>query len=222
VADGAIARNPCNIRGAGEERSPERPVLSVDEVDLLAGTVPRRFRALILVAAYSGLRLGELLALRRSSIADGRVMVLGQRYYLNGVGKVMAPPKTSAGRRTVMLPRSVAVELNAHMRQYAEPGADGFVFTGDKGGPLDRVQWGKVFRAARDRAGLPADLKFHDLRHTGNTLAVQLGANQADLMARMGHASEAAARRYLHTTKARDEAIAEALDGLVTRSASRP
>lgn len=218
VADGAVARNPCNIRGAGEERSPERPVLTVEQVDLLAATVPPRFRALILVAAYSGLRLGELLALRRSSIVDGRVMVVGQRYHLNGVGKVMAPPKTAAGRRSVMLPKFVAVELNAHLLAYAEAGAEGFVFTGDRGGPLDRVHWGKVFRSARDATGLPADVKFHDLRHTGNTLAVQLGANQRDLMARMGHASEAAARRYLHTTKARDEAIAEALDGLVARA----
>jgi integrase len=51
----------------------------------------------------------------------------------------------------------------------------------------------------------------HDLRHTGQTLAAATGATLADLMMRLGHASPAAANRYLHAVAGRDEAIADAL-----------
>jgi hypothetical protein len=54
--------------------------------------------------------------------------------------------------------------------------------------------------------------RFHDLRHTGNTLAAATGASTKELMARMGHASPRAALIYQHATRERDEAIAVALD----------
>ncbi len=58
--------------------------------------------------------------------------------------------------------------------------------------------------------GLPG-FHFHDLRHTGNTLAARTGASLADMMSRMGHASTKAAVIYLHTSRERDEQIAEGL-----------
>jgi integrase len=59
-------------------------------------------------------------------------------------------------------------------------------------------------------------LHFHDLRHTGNTLAAATGASTKELMARMGHASPAAALRYQHATLERDAVIADALSELIT------
>ncbi|MET8041844.1 tyrosine-type recombinase/integrase [Micromonospora sp. NPDC005215] len=58
-------------------------------------------------------------------------------------------------------------------------------------------------------AGRLDDLTFHDLRHTGQTLAAQTGATLADLMKRLGHSSMAAARRYLHAVDGRDREIAK-------------
>lgn len=58
-------RNPCVLKGAGIEHSVERPVASVDQVFALAETVEPRYRAPALVATFTGLRLGELAALRR-------------------------------------------------------------------------------------------------------------------------------------------------------------
>jgi hypothetical protein len=60
-----------------------------------------------------------------------------------------------------------------------------------------------------------AGLHFHDLRHTGNTLAAQTGASTRDLMARMGHDSSQAALIYQHATTEADRAIAKALDAAV-------
>jgi integrase len=65
VDDGLIRRNPCRIRGAGQDRSPERPILGVTEVFRLADQVGPRYRALVLVAVFGSLRWGELAALRR-------------------------------------------------------------------------------------------------------------------------------------------------------------
>lgn len=65
---------------------------------------------------------------------------------------------------------------------------------------------------------MPGEVRFHDLRHTANTLAAATGASTRELMARMGHASTRAAMIYQHATSDRDAALARALDDLVRRS----
>lgn len=75
------------------------------------------------------------------------------------------------------------------------------------------------WRQALAEMGLPG-LHFHDLRHTGNTLAAQSGASLADLKARMGHDSDRAALIYQHATRDADRRIAEALDARI--KAERP
>lgn len=63
-------------------------------------------------------------------------------------------------------------------------------------------------------------MRFHDLRHTGATLAAATGATLADLMSRLGHSTtRAAAMGYLHAAQDRDAAIAEALSGFATAGA---
>ena len=68
VEDGLIRRNPCRIKGAGQEKSPERAVLTVRQVFALADSIAPRYRALILFAVFTSLRWGELAALRRKDI----------------------------------------------------------------------------------------------------------------------------------------------------------
>src|SRR6202034_2866493 len=66
--DGSIKRNPCRVKGADREDSPERPVLSVAQVYALADAVGLRYRALILLAAFTSLRWAELAALRAAEL----------------------------------------------------------------------------------------------------------------------------------------------------------
>jgi integrase len=68
---------------------------------------------------------------------------------------------------------------------------------------------------ARDHIGRP-DVRFHDLRHTGQTLAALAGATQAELMQRLGHSTAAAALGYLHTTQDHSRGVAQALDRHLT------
>jgi integrase len=75
VGDGLIRRNPCQIKGAGQERSPERPVLTMRQVFDLADAFDSRHRTLVLLAVFCSLRWGELAALRRRhlDLASGTV-----------------------------------------------------------------------------------------------------------------------------------------------------
>lgn len=68
VDDGKIKRNPCRIKGAGDYRAAERPTATVAQVYALADRMPGRFRVLVLAAAFTGLRWGELIALRRCDV----------------------------------------------------------------------------------------------------------------------------------------------------------
>ena len=95
VDDGIVQRNPCRVRGAGQDRSPERPVLSVREVVALVEVMPERYRALVLLAAFGSLRWGELAALRRSDVdvEQGTVRVERSLTELAGGGYAVWPAK---------------------------------------------------------------------------------------------------------------------------------
>jgi integrase len=215
VSDGMLAKNPCNIRAGGIERSPERPTATVAQVDALADAVGERHRALVLLAAYSGLRLGELLALRRVrlDLEAGVVHVTEGEHELVGGTIITGPPKTEAGHRQVAIPPHLLPVLREHLDRFVRPGPDALVFGGEKGGWLRRSYWNVKWRDARDEVGLPG-FRFHDLRHTGNTLAAATGASTRELMNRLGHSSPQAALRYQHATAERDRGIANALSDL--------
>jgi integrase len=216
VEDAVLVLNPCQVKGAGVERSPERPTATVAEVAALADAVQPRFRVLVLLAAWTGLRLGELLALERSDIdlLHGTVSVSKSRQRLDHGGSITVPPKSAAGYRVVSIPPPLVAQVAAHLDTYTGPGRDAVVFTGELGAPLDRHRWSTYWQKARKAVGRP-DLRFHDLRHTGNTLAAATGASTKELMARLGHASPRAALLYQHATRDRDEAIAVALGKLM-------
>lgn len=230
VEDELIVKNPCVIKGAATERSPERPIATIAQVDALADAIDPRWRSLVLLATYGSLRWGELTALTRKRIdlEAGTVDVVEQALELSGGTRVLGPPKTDAGRRTVTLPAFAVEELADHMRRYVGLEPDAVVFTGPKGAPLRRGNWNGKWNAARIAAGCTS-LHFHDLRHTGNTLAAATGASTKELMARIGHSSSRAALLYQHATRERDGAIAAGLDAIARprrsstkRTATRP
>jgi integrase len=214
-SDELIARNPCNLKGASVEHSPERPVLTVEEVESLASAIDERFKALVLLAAWCGLRLGEALALTRADIdiEQGTVRIAKSAAELKSGERIVGPPKTRAGIREVSMPPHVVPALQAHLERFAGPEGGDLVFTGTKGQPLRRASLYTAWLRATEASGL-SGVRFHDLRHTGATLAAAAGASTKELMLRLGHASSDAALRYQHATADRDSAIADALSRL--------
>jgi integrase len=123
---------------------------------------------------------------------------------------------SESGVRTVALPAAIAA-LKPHMRSTSTTTREALVFTGAKGKVmrggnfLRAVKWEKSVAAA----GIPGDLHFHDLRHTGNTLAAASDASARELMHRMGHASMRAALIYQYATSERDREIAAGTDARI-------
>jgi integrase len=223
VEAGYLVRNPCTVKGAGQERAPEMRFATVAQVAALADAIDPRYRALILVAAYGGLRWGELVGLRvkRVDLLHGRVTVAEQVAEVNGQ-LIPGPPKTEAGRRTVTLPAVAAVALAEHLANFAEPGPEGLVFPAPQGGYLRRSNFRRRWWVPATRAVGVEGLRVHDLRHSAATMALAAGANTRELMERMGHTSPAVALRYQHVMAGRDQAIAAALDELVHAAANLP
>jgi integrase len=182
--------------------------------------VDERWRALVLLAAFCSLRFGELAALKSKdiNISEGSVTVRVSVSDLPGGVRHTGPPKSDAGNRVVTIPAAVVPSIAAHLERFARPGDDGLVFVGPLGGVLRESNFNNnIWHKATAKVGVP-HLHFHDLRHTGNTLAAATGASLRELMVRMGHASPKAALRYQHATRDRDAAIARALSDLVEQS----
>ncbi|MCZ7628039.1 MAG: site-specific integrase [Microthrixaceae bacterium] len=138
VEDGLIPSNPCTIKGAGVEPADERPIPTVAQVHDLVEQLPERMRCVVLLAAFVGLRRGEILGLRRGDIdLDLREIAIVRQRPLDGHGNhLVGPPKSEAGRRVLDIPKSLIADLRNHLDDYAQAGDDGCVFTGQKGGPL--------------------------------------------------------------------------------------
>jgi len=155
---------------------------------LLADATRLRYRALVLVGAYGGLRIGELAGLRRSRVDLLRGTVEVAEIVTEVGGRLrVGPPKTRASRRTAGLRRTVVAELAAHLAAPAE--RDALVFTAPKGGPLRVIAFrARIWRPATRTAGLDG-LRIHDLRHTAVALWIAAAANPKEVAARAGHTS---------------------------------
>ncbi|ATG52637.1 site-specific integrase [Brachybacterium vulturis] len=217
ASDGLIPHNPARVKGAGQVDHPERLPLSAEEVSALAAAVPAELSTAVLVAAWSGLRPGELFALRRTDVDTTARTVTVRRALVEVPGSPITygPPKSAAGRRTVSLPESVAAALADHLAEHTGPGAEALVFATPAGGPWRGADRTRALRRAREAIGRP-DATWHHLRHTGATLAAIAGATQAELQARIGHSTPRAAAIYQHARADRDRWIADQLDALAT------
>lgn len=218
VDDGLIRRNPCRIKGAGQETSPERSVLTLGQVYVLADAISPRYRAMILLTVFASLRWGELAALRRYDIDlhAGTVRVARQLTEVNGKLS-FGPPKSNASLRTVSIPDVILPDLTLHLHRFTGPADDDLIFTSPDGMPLRHSNFRRrAWLPALKAAGLPS-IHFHDLRHTGNDLAADTGASLRELMKRMGHSTTRAALIYLHPKDERQQAIADAISKRAAR-----
>lgn len=225
VDDDLIDRNPCRIRGASRtSRAREVRPATIGELDAIADAMPSQWRLMVNLTAWCALRFGEAAELRRKDVdLDGGVIHIRRAVtYVDRQGDIIGRPKTAAGIRTVAYPPHLAADIRRHLLAHTQPGPDGLLFTNAHGGHLRTASaMHDAFHKARDAAGRP-DLRFHDLRHTGATLAAQSGATVGELMARLGHASPSMSMRYQHSTAERDKSIADALSALAAATEHHP
>ena len=185
----------------------------------MAAAIEGRYRVMVLLAAFTGLRFGELAALQRRDIDLEKQFVRVQRSMAEpNSGKLeIKAPKSEAGIRTVAFPASLAAELREHLRIFGEDGRTGLLFVGPRGGHLRRNNFHQVWAAALKQAKITG-VHFHDLRHTGNPLAATGGATTRELMNRMGHSTVRAAMIYQHLVGGRDQVIADHVDAQIKKA----
>jgi integrase len=224
VAEQLIPTNPCVLRGAGSAKTAHqaRPA-TLPELTTLTAHMPDRLQLAVLVAAWCGLRFGELIELRRSDI-DLKARVIHVRraaYRVPGNRVAIGKPKSDAGIRDVAIPPHLVPEIKRHLTEHVSFGRDALLFPGSHGAHLAPSALYRHFYPARNAAGR-RDLRWHDLRHTGATLAAATGASLAELMARLGHSTAGAAMRYQHAAQDRDHVIAEALSKMAEGAPTGP
>ncbi|MEU5213254.1 site-specific integrase [Streptomyces sp. NPDC020742] len=215
--DELIRRNPCRIKGAGTEKAKERPTATVEQVDAVADAMGPRWRLMVYLGAYGPMRPEEQAALRRPSVTlePLAVKVSEAAPELTTGRRVEGDTKSDAGVRTIYLPAFLYIEVKRHLDWFAEKDFNGLLFVGEKGAPFRRSTFGRKWRRARAKAGLPEDFRFYDLRHTGHTLSTQAGATLKDTMVRAGQSSEKAAMIYQHSPDERQQEVAGGIDARV-------
>jgi integrase len=208
---GYVARNPASLATPPRKRSFEVVALTVDEAQrFLRAAAGDRLEALFYVALYTGMRQGELLALRWSSVDldHGLIQVRGSLRRMHGT-LTFGQPKTSRSRRLVAIPDTVIDVLRTHhVRQAQERLRAGaawqdldLVFPNQVGGPLEAQNMvRRHFRPILMRAGL-RQVRFHDLRHSAATLLLSIGTHPSIVQELLGHSAVAVTLdTYSHVT----------------------
>ena len=203
VADGHLPANPCQIKGAAKLSTGRRVDPPTDaELAIILATIDKRLSLMVEVAAWGGLRWGELTELRRGDIAiQGETVTLAVTRavaHTKADGYVIGAPKSVAGIRTIALPPTLTAALRAHLAKI-DPRDDALLFSAlsDRTRHLASGAFAEHWKAAREAAGR-ADLPFHALRHYGLTRYAMTGATTRELLARAGHSDLTTAMRYQH------------------------
>jgi integrase len=218
LEDKLITESPCRIeQKAAVERDVE--ALTPEELDIVAAEVHDHYRVAVYVLAWTSIRFGELIELRKKDIEDdGAVMKLRVSRGAARVGKkiVVGNTKTVRSKRPVTVPPHIAVMVRDHMKAHSHKGPEALLVTTTRGQRLSKSAFTQSLKKGYAKIGR-TDLRVHDLRAVGATLAAQAGATTKELMARLGHTTPRMAMKYQMASEARDEALAEAMSKLATR-----
>lgn len=225
VRDGLLERNPCQIVGASNPKAKkQQKTPTTVELHAIAdklGTEERtaRFKVMVLLAGWCGMRFGEVSELRRKDINADCSTVAIRRSVTHRVDpdnadsdrcRVKVGTKNDE-QRTVTIPPHIREDVKAHLARFVAKSPDALLFTPAMGGCHlnDRVFNKDVFKKAAESVGRD-DLSAHDLRHFAGTKNAAV-SSLAENMARLGHKTVGAALRYQHAQDGRDAVVAASL-----------
>lgn len=212
VDNGLIPLSPCRNVKLPRLQNPEMRILEPDEVKILADTIDERYRAMVLTAAYSGLRFGELCALRTERFDALRKTVRVEESLSEVRGEFyFKAPKSDASRRTISVPGFLVEKLAQHLATYLD--SSELVFTAPEGGPIRRTNFRRRVWIPAVEASVGEPCTFHDLRHSHAALLISQGEHPKVIQERLGHASiKTTLDTYGHLFDGLDEAAADRLD----------
>lgn len=215
-----IARNVCDVVSPPRVPQTEKQVLTVQQARLLLNHVKKhRLEVLLTVALTTGMRRGEILALRWSDInlEEGSIQVKRTVDYITHYGYVETEPKTARGRRKILLSSFVVEMLNAHhsaqMEERYKAGDKwidkNLVFCGLLGDFFNPNYLLRVFKKILEDAGLPR-MRFHDLRHSAATILLSMNVHPKVVQEMLGHSTiNMTLDTYSHVLPSMQKDIAE-------------
>ena len=218
VRDRLIALSPArDVRLPKIERT-EPVAFTVEEVMRLADAIDPRYRALVLVGAFGGLRIGELAGLQLGDFDPLRSLIRVRRTASDVRGEVIVgPPKTAKSIRTVVLPRSITEQTRRAHHPTRRDDPEAWIFPAPEGGPIRRTAWmRRVWKPALAAADLDTDLGTHTLRRSQVALLIAQGEHPKVIADRLGHTSvRTVLDVYGHLYEGADEAAAERLEAQI-------
>lgn len=207
-----VASSPCRRIALPPHSHNEKRFLNSEEVKALADAIDPRFRAMVFVGAMTGLRPGELRALRmeRVDLMHRRLTVAESLVEVQG--RLVSRPPKGRSHRVIELPTEAVRSLESHLGQYG-PGHGGLVFSSAAGGAIRpsnfrRRVWGP---AVERSVGAPC--RIHDLRHTHVALLIEARVDSLVIRDRLGHQSiTITLDHYGHLFGGRDREAADLID----------
>ncbi len=218
-----VPRNVAEAAKPPRPASKEMQALSADEARKLLDVVgDARLEALYVLAIHTGMRQGELLALRWQDVDLENAVASVRRTLTRSGGKVLfGEPKTKKSRRSIRLTPQAVEALRVHLKRQLRDieilgdryQDQGLVFTTDTGAPINPSNLRqRSFAPLLKRAGLP-HMRFHDLRHTCATLLLSRGVHPKFVQELLGHATIAITLdTYSHVMPSMGDATAKAME----------
>lgn len=234
LIDGIITRSPSfGIKLPSDGAREEMNVITPEQIDSLADAVEPRYKALIYMASYTGLRWSELAGLKASNLDLIKRTVVVKESLVEVNGKLFTGTTKTGKTRTVSLPRFLCQMLTDHLAAF--PAHKGYVFSSAHGKPLRRNFYRRHFLPALVTSGIDPELclcdsrgckdrhtpllRFHDLRHTCAALLIANGAHPKEIQERLGHSTiRITFDRYGHLFPTLDERLRDGLDEIFNQA----
>jgi integrase len=213
-----ITQTPCRRISLPRIENKERRYLSAPRVSAFAEAMDERYRALVFIGAYLGLRWGELAGLKREhlDLRKRQLKVVGSLERVDNGFRYVGETKTTSSRRMIPIPEFLADMLEAHL---AATSSSEFVFPAPEGGFLDYHNWRPRFWDPAAQASGVAPFTPHELRHTAAALMIDQGANPVTVQRRMGHKDiRTTLQLYGHLFPEQDDLLSARLDAMYRRA----
>jgi integrase len=221
-----LSRNVADAVSPPRLDNAEIEILNADQIAAVLDALKdscSRLRPIVSLALATGMRRGELLALRWSDVDLGQsVLKVERSLEETKAGPRFKSPKTKHGRRTITLPSSAIAMLVDHRREQLElrmklglgkPAADSLVFCNYDGSPISPNYVSKIWRLAIAGIASIPRVSFHSLRHSHASALIAAGIDVVKVSRRLGHSSPVITLGvYAHLFSGEDDGAAAAIE----------
>lgn len=184
IAHYGLPSNPCRIAGSiGSKRADEMSIWTQEEYERFSKTINKSSIKLAFdILFYTGMRVGELLALTPMDIAPDKRISINKNYAVVNGEKLFLTPKTPKSKRNVSIPDFIYDEISLYISKLYEPGENDRLFYFSKALLENEIKKGA------DKAGIKR-IRVHDLRHSHASMLINMGFNALEISERLGHES---------------------------------